>query len=161
LDEEVTAAGPVAVKLSVSTTGTDADFVVKLIDVYPGDFPDLPPADDGDEAGARRVRMGEFQHLVRGEPFRGKFRTSFAQPEPFVTGQVARIAFTMPDVLHTFRRGHRIMVHVQSSWFPLVDLNPQTFVDIPHASPADFRKATQRVYHTAAEDSSVTLLVVP
>jgi putative CocE/NonD family hydrolase len=161
LDEDVTAAGPVAVKLSVSTTGTDADFVVKLIDVYPGDFPDPPRGDDDDEDGARRVRMGEFQHLVRGEPFRGKFRTSFEKPEPFVPGQVARIAFTMPDVLHTFRRGHRIMVHVQSSWFPLVDMNPQTFVDIPHASPAEFHKATQRVYHTPAEDSSVTLLVVP
>jgi putative CocE/NonD family hydrolase len=163
LDEDLTAAGPVAVQLSVSTTGTDADFVVKLIDVYPGDFPDPPRAreeDEPEEDGARRVRMGGFQHLVRGEPFRGKFRTSFEKPEPFAAGQVARITFTMPDVLHTFRRGHRIMVHVQSSWFPLVDLNPQTFADIPHVSPSDFRKATQRVYHTAAEDSSVTLMVV-
>jgi putative CocE/NonD family hydrolase len=165
LEEDLTAAGPVAVELSVSTTGTDADFVVKLIDVYPADFPDPPPTDDDDDETdapeARRVRMGGFQHLVRGEPFRGKFRTSFEKPEPFPPGRVERIAFTMPDVLHTFRRGHRIMVHIQSSWFPLVDLNPQTAVDIPNASPADFRKATHRIHRGAGQQSSVTVLVVP
>ena len=89
--------------------------------------------------------MGGYQQLVRGEPFRGKFRNSFEKPEPFEPGQVATVEFTMPDVCHTFRRGHRIMVQVQSTWFPLVDRNPQTFVDIYKAKEADFQKATQRV----------------
>ena len=105
--------------------------------------------------------MGGYQQLVRGEPFRGKFRNSFEKPEPFVPGQPARIHFSLPDVCHVFRRGHRLMVQVQSSWFPLVDLNPQTFVDIPKATAADFQKATQRVYRSKALASSVTLLVEP
>ena len=103
--------------------------------------------------------MGGYQQLVRGEPFRGKFRTSFEKPEPFVPGQQARIRFSLPDVCHAFRRGHRVMVQVQSSWFPLVDRNPQTFLDIPKATPADFRKATQRIYRSGSSASSLTLLV--
>ena len=134
---------------------------MKLVDVYPGDFP-TPPRRQEDDDGplpANAVKMGGYQQLVRGEPFRGKFRNSFEKPEPFVPGQAARIRFSLPDVCHVFRRGHRVMVQVQSSWFPLVDLNPQTFVDIPKATPADFRKATQRVYRSKALASSVTLLV--
>ena len=96
---------------------------MKLIDVYPDDFPDPEPNPTG-------VRMGGYQQLVRGEPFRGKFRNSFEKPEPFEPGKPTVIKFTMPDVCHTFRTGHRIMVQVQSSWFPLVDRNPQTFCDI-------------------------------
>jgi putative CocE/NonD family hydrolase len=142
LDRDVTLAGPVSPFLRVSTTGTDSDFVVKLIDVYPSDYPDPQPNPTG-------IRMGGFQQLVRGEPFRGKFRKSMSTPEPFTPGQPDSIAFTMPDVCHTFRAGHRIMVQVQSSWFPLTDRNPQTFTDIPKAQPADFRKATNRVYHAS------------
>src|SRR5690606_20779864 len=93
------------------------------------------------------VRRGGYQQLVRGDVMRGRFRNSFERPEPFLPGVPARVRFTLPDVCHAFRPGHRIMVHVQSSWFPLVDRNPQTFVDIYKATPEDFKKATQRVYH--------------
>jgi len=163
LEEDVTIAGPITASLSVSTTGTDADWVVKLIDVYPDDYP-IQPGEwtrqaPWDEAPSRS-KMGGYQQLVRGEPFRGKFRKSFERPEPFVPGQVETVEFTMPDAFHTFRRGHRIMVQVQSSWFPLVNLNPQAFVRINEATEADFRKATQRVWRTAARPSLVRLSVV-
>jgi len=164
LDGDVTIAGPIKVDLQVATTGTDADWVVKVIDVYPGDYPANPPAaGSGAPAGPpppNAVKMGSYQQLVRGEPFRGKFRNSFEKPEPFKPNQSAKIGFEMPDVYHTFRRGHRIMIHVQSSWFPLIDRNPQTFVDIPRAAPADFKKATHRVHRSRQLPSSVTLLTI-
>jgi putative CocE/NonD family hydrolase len=153
LGEDLTIAGPISVELHVSTTGTDSDWVVKLIDVYPNDYPNPDPNPAG-------VQMGGYQQLVRGEPFRGKFRNSYETPEPFTPGKVERVRFTMPDASHTFRRGHRIMVQVQSSWFPLVDRNPQKFVDIGRARPEDFQKATQRVYRSPANPSSVQLLVI-
>ena len=153
LEEDLTIAGPLKVTLHVSTTGTDADWVVKLIDVYADDFPDPNPNPAG-------VRMGGYQQLVRGDVFRGRFRNSFEKPEPFEPGKVAKIEFSMPDILHTFRRGHRLMVQVQSSWFPLVDRNPQTFVNIPTAKPEDFQKATHRVYRTAIAASSLTAYVL-
>lgn len=156
LAEDLTIAGPITVKLSVSTTGTDSDFVVKVIDVYPGDYPQ--PATDR-RPPSNAVRMGGYQQLVRGEPFRGKFRNSFEKPEAFVPGKPAAISFAMPDVYHTFRKGHRLMIHIQSSWFPLVDRNPQKFIDIPKATAADFQKATQRVYRSLELNSSVTFLV--
>ena len=106
------------------------------------------------------VKMGGYQQLVRGEPFRGKFRNSFKKPEPFEPGKVAKVEYVMPDAYHTFRRGHRIMVQVQSSWFPLVDRNPQTFCDIYHAREEDFRKATQRVYRSPQSASHVRLNVL-
>jgi len=163
LAADLSVAGPIDVRLFVSTTGTDSDFVVKVIDVYPGDYPD-PPAPAGGEPAAPVSRPGPgrmagYQQLVRGEPFRGKFRNGFEKPEPFEPERVATIAFTMPDVCHTFRKGHRLMVQVQSSWFPLGDRNPQTFTDIPNAKPADFRKATQRVYRAADAASAITLMV--
>jgi hypothetical protein len=99
--------------------------------------------------------MGGYQQLVRGEPFRGKFRHSFEKPEAFTPGKVEEIDATFQDVNHTFRRDHRIMVQVQSSWFPLTDRNPQTFVNIPDAKPSDFVKATERVYHTKAQPSGI------
>lgn len=105
--------------------------MVKLIDVYPHDFPDTEP-------NPAHVRMGGYQQLVRGEPFRAKFRNGVERTEPMVPGELTRIAFEMPDIAHVFRRGHRIMVQVQSSWFPLVDRNPQTFVDIPFGKAQDF-----------------------
>jgi predicted acyl esterase len=150
LEDDVTIAGAISPELFVSTTGTDADFVVKLIDLYPGDSPNPEPNPAG-------VQMGGYQRLVRGEPFRGKFRNSFEKPEPFTPGKRERIAFDMPDVLHTFRRGHRIMVHIQSSWFPLIDRNPQKFVNIPDARDADFQKATHRVYRMKGAASSLAI----
>ena len=128
LTHDVIAAGPVSSSLFVSTSGTDSDFIVKLIDVYPGDESDT---------------LSRYQQLVRGEPFRGKFRRSFEKPEPFRPGEPEHVEFAMPDIYHCFRKGHRIMVQVQSSWFPLVDRNPQTFTEIPAAKPSDFHKATQ------------------
>ena len=98
--------------------------------------------------------MGGYQQLVRGEVMRGKFRDSFEKPEPFKPGQPTQVRFTMPDVYHTFRAGHRIMVQVQSSWFPLVDRNPQTFVDIYRATESDFRAATHRVFRTKDRPST-------
>ena len=165
LQEDVTIAGPISPHLFVSTTGTDSDWDVKLIDVYPPDYPDskqdAPRPEDRDkprkDVPAPAFAMGGYQQLVRGEPFRGKFRHSFEKPEPFTPGKVEEINFTMQDVNHTFRRGHRIMVQVQSSWFPLTDRNPQTFVNIPDAKPADFVKATERVYHTKAEPSGIAV----
>ena len=150
----LTVAGPLNVTLHVSTTGTDSDWVVKLIDVYPPDFPDLEP-------NPAHVRMGGYQQLVRGDVFRGRFRNSFEKPEPFTPGQVSRIEMAVPDILHTFRRQHRLMVQVQSSWFPLVDRNPQTFVNIATARPEDYRKATQRIHRSTAAASSITLRVLP
>ncbi|HEY7428744.1 MAG TPA: CocE/NonD family hydrolase [Gemmataceae bacterium] len=154
LDEDVTIAGPIQVDLHVSTTGTDSDWVVKLIDVYPDDYPDPKP-------NPAEVRMGGYQQLVRGDVMRGKFRNSFEKPEPFAPEKPSAVSFTMQDSYHTFRTGHRIMVHVQSSWFPLVDRNPQTFVDIYQAKESDFRKATQRVYRSREMPSRVSVLVLP
>ena len=153
LEEDLTFAGPLQATLHVSTTGTDADWVVKLVDVYAGDFPDPKP-------NPAYVAMGGYQQLVRGDVFRGKFRNSFEKPEPFKPGEVAKIEFAIPDIFHTFRRGHRVMVHVQSSWFPLVDRNPQTFVNIPTATVADFKKATHRVFRGGNTASSLTVQVL-
>ncbi len=163
LAEDVTIAGPLSPRLFVSTTGTDSDFVVKLIDVYPPEYPEETPATSAPPKDIlpAGVVMAGYQQLVRGEPMRGKFRKSFVKPEPFVPGKVEAVNFHMTDMHHTFRRGHRIMVHVQSSWFPLIDLNPQTFVSIPDAKPEDFRKATQRVYHSASQASGIDVLVMP
>ena len=139
-------------ELYVSTTGTGADWVVKLIDVYPDDAPDP-------KNNPANIRMGGYQRLVRGDIIRGKFRNGFERAESFVPGRVTRVAFELPDVQHAFLKGHRIMVQVQSSWFPLFDRNPQTFCNIRTAGEADFRKATHRVYHTARYPSAITLMV--
>jgi len=158
LTEDLTIAGPIQVRLNVSTSGTDSDFIVKLIDVYPNDYP-TPPLPEGQRPTANAVKMGGYEQLVRGEPFRAKFRNSFEKPEPMVSGQPTVINFTLPDAYHAFRRGHRIMIQVQSTWFPLVDRNPQKFVEIPRARPENYQKATQRVYHSHELSSSVTLLI--
>ena len=154
LEEDVTVAGPLTAALYVSTSGTDSDWVVKLIDVYPGNYPDPDPNPKG-------VRMGGYEQLVRGEPFRGKFRKGFDKPTPFEPGKPDKVEFQLPGVFHTFRRGHRIMVQVQSSWFPLVDRNPQKFVKIDEAKASDFQKATERVYRSAQMPSGLTLGVLP
>ncbi len=160
LEEDVTIAGPVSPKLKVASTGTDSDFVVKLIDVYPDDYPDNEEANPTKRVlGPTPVRMGGYQQLLRGEPMRAKFRNSWEKPESLVPGKLTEINFTMPDVNHTFRKGHRIMVQVQSSWFPLVDRNPQSFVDIPNARPDDFKKATETVFHRRDAASGVEVMV--
>jgi putative CocE/NonD family hydrolase len=162
LTEDVTIAGPISPKLKVATTGSDSDFVVKLIDVYPDDYPNPEEENPGKRVtSAPPLLMGGYQQLLRGEPMRGKFRNSWEKPEPFTPGKLAEVDFTMPDLNHTFRRGHRIMVQVQSSWFPLTDRNPQTFVDIPNAKREDFKKATETVYHNAAAASGVEVMILP
>jgi putative CocE/NonD family hydrolase len=153
LTSDMTIAGPLEVELTVSTTGTDADWVVKLIDVYPDDANDPEP-------NPANVRMGGYQQLVRGDVMRGKFRNSLERPEPFEPGKPTKVKFIIPDTCHTFRPGHRIMIHVQSSWFPLVDRNPQTFGDIYHAKDSDFQKATHRVYHSPQSPSKITVKVL-
>jgi putative CocE/NonD family hydrolase len=153
LKDDVTLAGPLSARLHVSTSGTDSDFVVKLIDVYSNDFPNPDP-------NPTKVQMAGYQQLVRGDVMRGKFRGSYEKPEPFTPGQTTAVNWTMPDIFHTFRRGHRIMIQIQSSWFPLVDRNPQKFCNINTATEADFQKATQRVYHSPQATSQVGVGVV-
>ncbi len=163
LTEDVTIVGPVRPKLKIASTGTDSDFVVKLIDVYPYDYPNAAGTDAGNKriVGAAPVVMGGYQQLVRGEPMRAKFRDSWEKPTALVPGKMVSVNSEMPDINHTFRAGHRIMVQVQSSWFPLVDRNPQTFVDIPLAKPEQFVKATESVYRNADAASGVEVLVMP
>ena len=165
LEEDLALAGPVSPRLFVSTTGTDADWIVKLIDVSPPErsTPRAPETGDPDsqpDVGAPTVTLAGYQQLVRGWPIRGKFRHGFEMPEPMEPGSVEEISYSMPDVNHVFRRGHRVMVHVQSTWFPLVDRNPQTFVNIPTAKPEDFQVATQRVLRSRSRPSGVEVLVL-
>jgi uncharacterized protein len=134
LAEDVTVAGELFADLYASTSGTDSDFIFKLIDVFPGSSTDP---------------MDGYQMLVRGEPMRAKYRKSWSKPEPMKPNEVTHIPFAMPDVNHTFKKGHRIMIHVQSSWFPLIDRNPQKFLNIYQAKDGDFQKATQRIYRSA------------
>jgi putative CocE/NonD family hydrolase len=162
LEDDLTVAGPVSPKLKIASTATDSDFVVKLIDVYPDDFPDNEPADMSKRIiGRPSIRMGGYEQLLRGEPMRAKFRENWEKPLPLEPGKVTDVSFTMPDIYHTFRKGHRIMVQIQSSWFPLVDRNPQTFTDIPNAKPEDFKTATEQVFHRRSAASGVEVLLLP
>lgn len=136
LEEDLIVAGPLQPKLFLESTATDADFIVKLIDVFPDDT----------------------QQLLRGEPFRAKFRESMETPKPILPGKLFELNYTMPDICHVFRRGHRIMVQVQSSWFPLVDLNPQRFGDIPNMKAAEFQKATHKLFTNADKPSSISFV---
>jgi len=149
LTNDVVVAGPITPVLRVSTSGTDSDFIVKLIDVYPDDTPD-----------SGTVHFGGYQQMARGEPFRGKYRNSMSDPEPFVRNKPAKIEFLMPDVLHDFRKGHRIMVQIQSSWFPMTDMNPQRFENIPTAKASDFQKATERVYCGGRDGTRIDVLTI-
>jgi len=153
LSEDITLTGPLTADLFVSTSGTDADYIVKLIDVFP---PDKASVDE-EEA---KVPLGGYQMLVRGEVFRGKYRNSYENPEPFKPGKVTEVKYEMPDVAHTFRKGHRIMIQVQNSWFPLVDRNPQKFVNIYTCSDSDFQKAVHRVYHDKQYPSHVKVNIL-
>lgn len=152
LTEDITISGKLLADLYISTTGTDADFIVKLIDVYPGDAPDDSPI-----AG---TKMGGFEQLVRGEVMRAKYRNSFSAPEALEPGKTTAVRFDMQDAAHCFKKGHRIMVQVQSSWFPLVDRNPQKFVNIYKADEKDFQKATIRIHSGAGQQSGILMDVI-
>lgn len=160
LTEDITLAGVVTANLKVSISGTDADFVVKIIDVFPDDFiypGDKPQA--GRTAGGS-YPMGGYQMMVRGEIMRGKYRNSFETPTPFKPGKVETVRFDLPDVAHTFQKGHRLMIQIQSSWFPLADRNPQQFMNIYEANETDFKKAVIRIFHDAKNQSSIVLPVM-
>ena len=158
LTEDITLAGPLVAILKLSISTTDADFVVKLIDVFPDEF-------KYDETGSGKGNgvnypMGGYQMLVRGEIMRGKYRNSFAKPEAFTPGKITELSYTLPDVAHTFKKGHRLMVQIQSSWFPLADRNPQKFVDIYKCDDSDFQKATIKIYHDEVMASRIILPVL-
>ena len=153
LTEDITLTGPVLAKLVVSTTGSDADYVVKLIDVYPEDAPAPVP-------NPKNILMGGYQMLVRGEIMRGKYRNSFEKPEAMVPGLVTNVNYALPDVAHTFKKGHKIMIQIQNSWFPLGDRNPQKFMDIYQAEPSDFQKATHKIFHDVNNSSAITITVL-
>ncbi|MDW7692557.1 CocE/NonD family hydrolase [Flammeovirgaceae bacterium SG7u.111] len=140
LEEDMVLAGEIIAKLMVATTGTDADWIVKLIDVYPSDHEDY-------DINPKHIKMGGYQQLVRSETFRGRFRNSYEKPEPFEPGKPTEVSFPLQDILHTFKKGHKVMIQIHSTWFPLIDRNPQKYVDnIFEANEEDFIKATQTVY---------------
>lgn len=153
LTEDITLTGPILANLVVSTTGTDADYVIKLIDVYPEDAPNPVP-------NPKNLIMGGYQMLVRGEIMRGKYRNSFEKPEAFVPRAITKVNYPLPDVAHTFKKGHKIMIQIQNTWFPLADRNPQKFMDIYQALPADFQKATHKIYHDVNNSSFITVNVL-
>lgn len=136
LDSDITLTGPIINHLFVSSTGTDADYLVKLIDVYPEDTPRF-----------NGKLMGGYQNLIRGEIMRGKYRNSYEKPEALIPNEKTSVTYSMPDVGHTFKKGHRIMIQVQNSWYPLADRNPQQFMNVYEATAKDFLKQTQRIYH--------------
>jgi putative CocE/NonD family hydrolase len=142
LADNITLAGPVLADLLVSISNTDADFVVKLIDVLPDSLEQNPDT---------KYPMGGYQMLVRGDIMRGRYRNSFEKPEAFVPNQTTHVKFAMPDVAHTFKKGHKIMIQIQSTWFPLADRNPQQFIDIYHAEDSDFVKETINIYHNQSQ----------
>lgn len=156
LSDNVTVAGPVIADLLTSISTTDADFVVKLIDVFPDQF----AYPDEMKGNGKYYPMGGYQQLVRAEIMRGKFRNSFSKPEPFVPGKITEVKWELPDIAHTFQKGHRIMIQIQSSWFPLADRNPQKFLDIYKADDGDFQKATIRIYHDPEHASKIILPVM-
>jgi putative CocE/NonD family hydrolase len=162
LTDDLTLAGPVTADLKVSLSSTDADFVVKVIDVFPDDFSYTPtgPLPVRGHDNAPSYPMGGYQMLVHGEVMRGRFRESFEVPRAFTPGKVETVKFSIPDLAHTFKKGHRLMIQIQSSWFPLVDRNPQKFVDIYTANDSDFQKETIRVFHDAEHPSRIILSVL-
>jgi putative CocE/NonD family hydrolase len=156
LDHDVTLAGPIDVHLFVSTSTDASDYVVKLIDVYPMDEPDSPYRPD------EETHYAGYQQLVRGEIMRGRYREGFDDPKPFVPNEVTKVDFRLQDVLQTFKKGHRIMVQVQSTWFPAFDRNPQRFVpNIYEATRDDFVTATERIYHAPGRASHLEVEVLP
>jgi putative CocE/NonD family hydrolase len=160
LTEDMMVAGDIKPQLFVSSSGTDSDFVVKLIDVFPDDYKYPEGAKPPDGSAACVFQPGGYEMLLRGEPFPARFRNSFEKPEPLQPNTTAKISYVMPGIVHTFKKGHRIMVQIQSTWFPLVARNPQKFVpNYKLGSDADFQKATERVYHGGATPSQIILPV--
>jgi putative CocE/NonD family hydrolase len=160
LTENVTVTGNVIADIMTSISTTDADFVVKIIDVFP-DYLGYNEVDIYSEENAeKKYPMGGYQMLVRGEVFRGRYRTSYEKPEAFTPGKVEEVKFELPDIAHCFKKGHRIMVQIQSSWFPLVDRNPQQFVDIYHCNESDFVRSDIKVYHDSEHASKIILPVL-
>lgn len=160
LNEDLTLAGTVVADLLTSISTTDADFVVKIVDVFPDDFEYPGISSIAGRQAQGSYPMSGYQMLVRGEIMRGKFRNSFENPVPFKPGKTERVKFELPDVAHTFKKGHRLMIQIQSSWFPLADRNPQQFLNIYDANPEDFKKATIRIFHDAVNSSSMQLPVL-
>lgn len=160
LREDVTLGGVVTANLLTSISSTDADFVVKIIDVFPDDFKYPGAAMQAGRTAGGDYPMGGYQMLVRGEIMRGRFRNSFAAPEAFKPNKVEKVSFALPDVAHTFKNGHRIMIQIQSTWFPLADRNPQKFVNIYEASDADFQKASIRILHDDTNASNIILPII-
>ena len=152
LDKDVTLGGNILANLKVSTTGTDADWVVKVIDVYPNTA--------SNNQWSKDTYMGGYEQMVRSEAIRGKYRNGFDKPEPFVPGKVTPVDFELQDVLHTFKKGHKIMVQVQSTWFPLIDRNPQVFENIMKAKETDFKKAVNKVYTSKNNPSFLKIRVI-
>lgn len=153
LKKDITIAGKISADLFVSLSTTDADFVVKLIDV-------VPPAEIKETHAKNDAVSGDFQQMVRAEIMRGKFRNSYEKPQPFIPGKISEVKINLNDVCHTFKKGHRIMVQVQSSWFPLVDINPQKFLRIPDATEKDFQKSLIHIYHDEEHPSKITISVL-
>ena len=150
LTEDLTIAGAININLIASTSGTDADFIVKVIDVYPNDSKDPIP-------NPQNIKMGGYQMLLRGDPIRAKFRNSLEKPEPMVPNQPTALKYNLTDAYHTFKKGHKIMVQVQSTWFPMIDLNPGKFVDMFNdVKESDFQKINQKIYHDDERKSSIT-----
>jgi putative CocE/NonD family hydrolase len=158
LTEDMTLAGTVTADLQVALSSTDADFIVKIIDVFPDGFSyDTAVYGQGNGKG---YLMDGYQMLVRGEVMRGRFRNSFEKPEAFEPNTVTQVKFDLPDVAHTFKKGHKLMIQIQSTWFPLVDRNPQQFVDTYHCTDSDFRECDVKIYHDASRPSKVVLPVL-
>ena len=163
LEDDLTLAGPLEADLWVSTSGTDSDWIVKLIDVFPGDLDagSGEEEDEGDDRESEEPKLGGQQMLVRAEAFRGRFRDSYEHPKPFVPGEITRVRYELRDVLHTFQRGHRVMVQIQSTWFPFIDRNPGKYVpNIFEAEEEDFITVTNRVYRSKEHPSRVVVGVL-
>ena len=158
LAEDITLGGPLVADLITSISATDADFVVKLIDVFPDEYQYNDTVFG--KGNGTNYPMGGYQMLVRGEIMRGRFRNSFEQPEAFVPNKITEVKYTLPDVAHTFKKGHRLMIQLQSSWFPLADRNPQKFVDIYHCDDSDFQKANIKIYHDAVNQTKFILPIL-
>ncbi|HLE63334.1 MAG TPA: CocE/NonD family hydrolase, partial [Pyrinomonadaceae bacterium] len=161
LPEDITIAGYIKPELFISSSGTDSDFIVKLIDVFPDDFKYPEGVKPPESSAACVFQSGGYQMLLRGEPFPARFRSSFEKPEPLKVNRPTKISYTMPGIVHTFKKGHRIMVQIQSTWFPLVARNPQRYLpNYQLGADGDFQKATERVYHSTANPSRVVLPVL-
>jgi predicted acyl esterase len=148
-------AGEIMANLHVSTTGSAADWVVKLVDVY-------PPSVEESEHTPEGVELDNYHQMVRSEVIRGRFRNSYEKPEPFEPGKITYVDLPLQDVYHTFKKGHRIQIQIQSTWFPLIDINPQSYVDnIFEANPSDFTKQTHRVYHSEQYPTNIEVDILP